>query len=141
LLADRLAEDDTDVTNEDELRVAFIDCLKEVNQFGYTFKAWLERLIVISVDGDDVQHWPDVQLKRLVVCELKSFFLNQKYSAAQAKALVEDDLTKLKNYEGLFSVGFMLCFSNKFTVAQMQPASIPKYSYPVRVLILSSAGG
>lgn len=137
-LAEQLAKDDTDITNEEEVRIAFIDCLKEVNTFGYTFKAWGERSIVLDVDGKDIEHLPDVQLQDLVVLELKSFLRTQKYNAAQARSLIKEDIEKLKNYEGHFSVGFLLCLSNKFTVEQMNPGALPKYNYPVRALILST---
>lgn len=137
-LAALLTDNDEDITNEDEARIAFIECLKEVNRFGYKFKAWGQRSIVISVDGEDIQHWPDVQLQNLVVFELKSFFKTQKYALAQAKNLVQADLDKLKNYEGRFSVGFLLCISNKFTANQLKPDELPEYNYPVRVFVLST---
>ena len=82
-LAQQLAEDDTDITNEDEVRITFIDCLTKVNVFGYTYKPWAERSIVISVDGEDVTHFPDVQLQNLAVLELKSFLRNQEYNAGR----------------------------------------------------------
>jgi hypothetical protein len=137
-LANQLARDDSDITNEHEVRLAFIDCLKEVNQFGYSFKVWGEREIVIPVDGNDVEHSPDAQVQDLIVLELKSFLRHQKYNAAQAKRLVMDDLEKLKNYEGRFALGFLLCISNTFTREQMTPDAMPRYNYPVRPLILST---
>lgn len=120
-----------DARNETEIRCLFVERFRSVAENQY--KVWFGLDRKIYVNGEKLK--PDAQIPALVVIEFKSFFDEQKYTCRQAASLVVKDIEKLEKYKGRFKVGFLLCFTQKFSKQKLMENHQHSFSYPVRVLV------
>lgn len=127
------------VTNEEEMRYQLLKQLEKHNEYGYTIEPWMERYIIVSKSGEKRKKAkPDIQFEWQIVVELKAFMEGSEYSLAGAKKELIADFDQMHKYEGTFAAGFSLCVSNKFKRSDLIPDGIPKYNYPVRVVVSST---